>query len=218
MLGDKLIQLKKMLVEAAAHVENMVDKSMEGLINKDPGMLKEVIEKDERVANNFEIELDEVCTNLIAQYQPAGGILRTLLMTFRMNNDLERMGDHAVNIAESAIFLIERPQVKPLIDIPRIAEATIQMLHDAIDAFVNEDAALARTVCERDGVVDALKDKIFAELVTIMRADPATIERALHLIRIANNLERIADLSTNICEDVMFMVQGRVIKHHREEA
>jgi phosphate transport system protein len=217
MLGDRLVQLKKMLVESAAHVENMVDKSIRGLVGRDAGMLRELIEKDERVANDFELELDELCTGLIAQYQPAAGILRTILMTFRMNNDLERMGDHAVNIAESAEFLVERPQVKPLIDIPRIAEATRGMLHDAIDAFVNEDAALAKTVCERDSVVDDLKDKINADLVAIMKKDPSTVERALHLLRIANNLERIADLSTNICEDVMFMVQGRVIKHHRDE-
>jgi phosphate transport system protein len=218
MLNEKMIALKKRLVEYAGLVEGMVDKSVKGLIMKDPEMLRDILRKDEPLANDFEIELDETCTTLIAQYQPAAGTLRTILMTLRMNNDLERMGDHAVNIAESGLFLLERPQVKPLIDIPVIGETTIKMLKDGIDSFVNADAPLAKTVCERDSVVDDLKTKIFAELVAVMGRDPSPIERALHLIRITNNLERIADLSTNICEDVMFMVEGRVIKHHRGEA
>jgi phosphate transport system protein len=138
-------------------------------------------------------------------------------MVFKMNSDLERMGDHVANIADSGLFLLSHAPVKPLIDIPRMAEETIKSLNDSITAFLDEDAALAEAVCERDYIIDALQTQIFRELVTFMTADPATIERALYLIRVANNLERIADLATNICEDVIFMVEGRVIKHHMEE-
>jgi len=132
-----------------------------------------------------------------------------------MNSDLERMGDHASNIADSGLYLISHAPVKPLIDIPKMAEETIRNISDSIGAFINEDAPLAQNVCERDHIIDELHVKIFHELVAFMTSDPTTIERSLYLIRIANNLERIADLSTNICEDVIFMVEGRVIKHHR---
>ena len=131
-----------------------------------------------------------------------------------MNNDLERIADHAVNISQSALCFIEQPLVKPLIDIPRMADTVIEMLNDGVNAFVHEDSNLARGVCARDNVVDALRDQILRELVTYMISDPSTIERSLHLIRIPKNLERIADLSTNICEDVIFLVEGEVIKHH----
>jgi phosphate transport system protein len=134
-----------------------------------------------------------------------------------MGNDLERMGDHAVNIAQSGQYLIERPLVKPFIDVPRMSDLTIGMLKDSIIAFIDEDAKLARSVCERDSEVDGLRDQLFRELITYMVADSKTIERALHLTRVAGNLERIADLSTNICEDVIFMVKGQVIKHHQAD-
>jgi phosphate transport system protein len=132
-----------------------------------------------------------------------------------MNNDLERMGDHAVNISQSGLFLISKPQVKPLLDIPRMAEEVSKMLEDSLKSFVNEDAALAKSVCERDDIIDDYRDQIVRELITYMVSDPSTIERALHLIRIAGNLERIADLTTNICEDVIFMVKGELMKHHK---
>jgi len=136
-------------------------------------------------------------------------------MISKISNDLERMGDHAVNIAESSLFLIERPLVKPLIDIPRMAELTIKMLKDSTVSFIDENASLAQNVCERDSSVDDLKDQILRELITFMSSDPSTIERSLHLLRISNNLERIADLSTNICEDIIFMTKGKIIKHHK---
>ncbi|MCB4791041.1 MAG: phosphate signaling complex protein PhoU [Elusimicrobia bacterium] len=217
MLEEKLISLKKELVEYASLVESMVEKSSKGLLNKEKSLLKEVIEKDEPKANNYEIEMDELCTNIIAQYQPKARSLRTVLMVLKMSNDLERMGDHAVNIVESALFLIERPWVKPMIDIPKMAETTISMLRDSINSFINEDAVLARNVCQRDNIVDDLKDKIVIELSAVMSSDTTAIERSLHLLRISGNLERIADLSTNICEEVMFMVEGKVIKHHNDE-
>ena len=162
----------------------------------------------------MEIEIDEYCTTLIAQFEPKAKDLRVILMGSKMCNDLERMGDHAVNIAESVQFIIERPLVKPLLDIPRMAEITIKMLKDSTDAFINEDVGLARNVCERDNTVDDLKDQILRELITFMTSDTTTIERSLHLLRISGNLERIADLSTNICEGIIFTTKGKVIKHH----
>jgi phosphate transport system protein len=138
-------------------------------------------------------------------------------MTSKINNDLERIGDHAGNIAESGLFLIERPEVKPLIDIPKMAENSTKMLKDSVDSFINEDALLAKSVCEHDSLVDRLLEQIIKELIAFMIQDPLTIERSIQLIRVARNFERIADLSTNICEDVIYMVEGRVIKHHKEE-
>jgi len=217
MLEQEITSLKKRLFEYAGLVENMIDKSIKGLLKKDKGLLEEVAEKDEPMANDTEIELDELCITLIAKYQPTAKDLRTIMMIAQMNNDLERMADLAVNIVESSLFLIERPPVKPLIDIPKMAEISTEMLKDSIDSFTKEDPKLARSVCERDDIMDDLKDQVFRELITHMMSNPSVIERSMHLIRISNSLERIADLSTNICEDVIFIVEGKVIKHHKDE-
>ncbi len=217
MLEEKLPVLKRQLIEYGSLVEAMIEKSIRGLMRKDTRMLREVIEQDEPKANAFELELDEQCTNLIAQYQPIAKDLRTILMILKMNSDIERMGDHAVNIAESGAYLVERPSVKPLLDTPRMAEEVVKMVNDSLRSFINEDAKLAKSVCEKDDVIDGLARQILRELITYMSADPSTIERSLHLLDIAGNLERIADLSTNIGEDVIFMVEGRVIKHHKDE-
>ncbi len=217
MLMEKLNELKKKLVEESALAESMVKKSIEGLVERKESMLIEVIEKDEPRLNEMEIEIDKICVSLIARYQPGAGNLRTILMIFRMNKDLERIGDLAVNISRSALYLIDKPLVKPLIDIPRMADEAIKMLSDAITSFIGEDAKLALDVCKRDEIVDALRDQVLRELITFMTSDPTTIERSIHLIRISRCLERIADLSTNMCEDVVFMVEGKVIKHHKFE-
>lgn len=217
MLEEKIKILKQKIVEFALLAEDMIEKSIKGLTNKNEENLKEVIEKLEPIANKFEIEIDELCTEIIAQYEPKAKNLRIVLMILKINNDLERIGDHAVNISESSLFLIERPDVKPLIDIPRMAEETTKMMKDSINSFIEQDINLARDVCKRDDIVDNLKDQITRELITYMTSDYTTIERSLHLIRIAQNLERIADLSTNISEDVIFMTEGKIIKHHIEE-
>lgn len=212
----KLTNMKKGLVEYATLVEGMIERSIAGLKQKDAEILNRVIQQDEPRANDFEIQLDEKCITIIAQHQPAGKALRTILMMYNINNNLERMGDHAVTICESSLYLIERPAVKPLIDIPRMAEVVQGMIADSISSFVNEDADLANNVCERDNIVDGLRDQISRELITFMSSDPTTIERALQLMKISSNLERVADLTTNICEDVIFMVKGKVIKHHMD--
>jgi len=216
MLEKKLTELKKKLVWEASLAEDMVKKSVQGLVERNKEVLEKVINEYEPKMNELEIEMDEFCINLIALHQPEAGNLRTILMVLKMNNDLERIGDLAVNISESALFLIEKPPVKPLIDIPRMAEETINMLKDAVDSFINKDVNMAKSVCERDEIVDNLRDQIFRELITYMSSDPSTIERSIHLIRISRSLERIADLATNISEDVIFMVNGKVIKHRKD--
>ncbi len=217
MLEEKLNEIKNHLVEEANLAETMVKNAIQGLLERRADLLEKVINEMEPRMNESEVELDEMCTNFIALYEPRAGQLRTVLMVLKMNNDLERIGDLAVNISTSAQYLIERPQVKPLIDIPKMAEETTSMLKDAIDAFINSDVEKAKQVCERDEIVDNLRDQVLRELITYMTSDPTTIERAIHLIKISRNLERIADLSTNIAEDVIFMVEGKIIKHHHRE-
>ncbi|MFH1945931.1 MAG: phosphate signaling complex protein PhoU [Acidobacteriota bacterium] len=217
MLANEIIELKKQLIEYAGLIEQMIDKSITGLLKKDVDLLDEVMEKLEPRANDFEIELEQTCIILIAKFQPAAKDLRTIIMTAQMNNDLERVGDLAVNIAESALRLLTKPPVKPFIDIPNMAGLTIRMLKDAIDSFANENTRLAKSVCERDEAVDNLRDQIYRELITYMISNPSTIEAALEIMRISTSLERVADLSTNFCEDVIFIVEGRIIKHHKDE-
>jgi phosphate transport system protein len=213
MISRRLEELKGKLTESASLVENMVDKSIRGLLQRDEGLLLEVIEQDEPRENSLELDIDEACIQVVACYQPHAKSLRTIMMVLKINNDLERMADEAVNISESASFLIKRPEVKPLIDIPRMAEEATKMMNDSLTSFMNEDTELAENVCKRDDIVDGLRDQILRELITFMASDPRTIERSIHLIRISRSLERIADLSTNICEDVIYMVEGRTIKH-----
>lgn len=217
MIEEKINLLKQKIIDFGLLVEKMIDESIEGLIKKDENFLKRIILEEENKANRFEIEIDELSTEIIAQFEPKAKNLRTILMILKINNDLERIGDHAVNICESSLFLIERPFVKPLIDIPRMAEETTKMLKDSIESFIKEDSFLARDICKRDQMVDNLRDQVTRELITYMISDTTTIERSIHLLRIAQNLERIADLSTNISEDVIFMVEGKTIKHHVEE-
>ncbi len=217
MLENRIRELKKEIIEYGALIEEMITRSIDGLLHRKKDVLARVINVAEPATNDREIKIDNLCTTAIAQYEPRARDLRMVLMVYKMNSDLERMGDHVANIADSGLFLISHSPVKPLVDIPRMAHETTRSLNDAITSFIDENAVLAQEVCERDYIIDALHNQIFRELVTFMSSDATTIERALHLIRIANNFERIADLSTNICEDVIFMVEGRVIKHHFEE-
>ena len=214
MLKASMDVLKKELMESASLVEGMIGKSIRGLKEKDEGLLLTVIEQDEPRENELEISIDEACINLVACYQPHAKDLRTIMMILKMNNDFERMADEAENICESALFLIKQPEVKRLIDIPRMGEEATKMIRDSLDSFINEDAQLARSVCERDDEVDDLNDQIFRELLTYMMQDPKTIEKAVELILVGRHLERIADHATNIGEDVIYFVKGKTIKHH----
>ncbi len=217
MIEEKVNELKHQLTDYAALVVQMVESSIQGLIKKDDTLLNQVIENDETRANEFEIEVDELCATFIVKYQPRAKDLRTILTALKMNNDLERIADHAVNIAQSALFLTGQPLVTPLLDISNMAKEVTAMLNDGVNAFIHEDATLAKSVCERDSRVDGMRNYILRELMTHMTTHPDTVERALHVMNITKNLERIADLSTNLCEEVIFLVDGRVIMHHHEE-
>lgn len=213
MLPEKILLLRERVIEMSALVEEMIDQSIRGLADRNPRLLQAVIEESEPRVNALEIAIDELGATLIALHEPRARDLRLILTVLKMNSDLERIGDHAVNIAQSAGFLVERPPVKPLVDIPRMAAETRAMLRDSIDAFVHEDTELAAAVLKRDDQIDSLRDQIFRELITYMVSDASTIERAMRLIHVTQNLERAADLSTNICENVIYLVQGRVVKH-----
>lgn len=213
---EKVIELKRELIAYATLVEGMLDKSMKGFVNKDKTLLIEVLERDEPKANDFQIRLDNLCTVTIALYQPEAKALRTILMSLMINNDLERMGDHACNIAETCLDLIEIPTPEHMADILKMAEMTKSMLEDSIRSFVHEDAKLAQEVCRRDTIVDELRNRNRTEIINGMCKESSTVTTGLNILRIARNLERIADLSTNFCEDVIFMVEGRVIKHRSD--
>ncbi len=215
-LEEEISKLKKMLFEMATSVEEMIAKSIKALKDRNMIMAEEVIKSDAKI-NEMEIEIDNQCIKILALYHPEAEDLRTVSMIMKINNDLERIGDHAVNIAEKTIYLADKPPVKPLIDIPRMADKAIKMLQESLDAFVNKDAQLAIDVCKRDDEVDSLEPQIVRELVTYMIADPQTIDRSLTLILIAREIERVADLATNIAEDTYYIVSGKSLKHHSLE-
>ncbi|HPO49778.1 MAG TPA: phosphate signaling complex protein PhoU, partial [Spirochaetota bacterium] len=215
MIKEKMIELKKIIINQSATVEKMISKAIKGLIERNEEILKEVIERDEFEVNNNELIIDEKCVSILALYHPEAKDLRTIMMISKMSIDLERIGDSAVNIAQSSLYLIDKPPVKPYIDLPKMAEEAMKMLSDSINSFVNESDLLAVDVCKRDAIVDGYRDQIIRELITHMFSDPGTIERGLQLISISNNLERIADLSTNIAEESVYVAKGKVIKHRR---
>ncbi|GAB4170729.1 MAG: phosphate signaling complex protein PhoU [Calditrichia bacterium] len=213
MLKEELNKIKQQFLEESYLVNQMLEKSIKGLLERNEGLLKEVIEKDEETVNNLEVEIDKDCIKIIALYGPAAKDLRQIMMIFKISDDLERMADHTVNICDSGLFLIKRPPIKPLVDIPRMAEITKKMLQDTIHAFVEHDHELALEICKRDDEVDSLRDQIIRELITYMAQDAKTIEPAMHLMRISKNIERIADLITNIAEDIVYIETGKLIKH-----
>ncbi|MGE5444610.1 MAG: phosphate signaling complex protein PhoU [Ignavibacteriales bacterium] len=215
-LEEELNNLKRLLLEMAASVEEMIGKSIKALKERNVILAEGVIKSDDTV-NKMEIEIDNLCIKILALYHPEAEDLRTVTMTMKINNDLERIGDHSVNIAERAIYLADKPSVKPLIDIPRMAEKAMEMLRDALDAFVNKNAELALEIRKKDDEADSLQNQVLRELVTYMIADPTVIDRALRLILISRDLERVADLATNIAEDVFYIARGKVLKHNDVE-
>jgi phosphate transport system protein len=211
----ELQELKEKLLEMAALVEEAISSAVQSLIKRDSDLAKKTFEGEDRI-NAMEIDIDDKCLKLLALRHPMAADLRFITSAMKIITDLERMGDQAVNIAERAISLNQEPQLKPYIDIPKMAQITQSMVKDVLDAFVNGDSKLARSVCERDDMVDGLNDQVFRELLTFMMSDPQTIKRAVHLMIVCRCLERIADHATNIAEDVIFLVDARVIKHHAD--
>jgi phosphate transport system protein len=208
--------LRNRLLGMGAMVEERVHQAVLALMERNPESAERIIAGDEEV-NDLQIEVDDRCLKLLALQQPMASDLRLITAAMKINADLERIGDQAVNIAENSLKMMNAPPLKPIIDLPRMAEIAEGMTRDSLDAFVRKDSALARSVLARDDEVDQLKDHIFRVLLTYMMADPGTIERALSLILVSRNLERIADHATNIAEDVVFVVEAKDVRHHHEE-
>ncbi len=208
--------LKNRLLNMGALVEERVHGAIQALMLRDHEAAEAIARGDEEV-NALQIEIDDRCLKLLALQQPMASDLRLITSAMKINADLERIGDQAVNIAENALKMFSAPPLKPILDLPRMAEMAERMTRDSLDAFVRRDPALAREVLGRDDEVDGLKDTIFRALLTYMMADPGTIERALSLILVSRNLERIADHATNVAEDVIFLVEARDVRHHHEE-
>jgi len=217
MLEKHLKEIKELLYKMANIAEDMVRFSIKALVEKRLEFTDKVINELEPQVNELEIDIDEKVIRAIALYSPEAKDLRTLVMVAKMVKDIERVGDLAVNIAEFGRELIPQPKVKPYIDLPRMAEIAVQMLDDSINAFISQDAGLGLEICKRDDVVDSLNDQIIRELITFMLSDPSTINRSILIIRISENVERIADQATNIGEYVVYIVESKVIKHHHFE-
>jgi phosphate transport system protein len=213
---EELQVLKQRLLNMGALVEERVHQAVKALMERRLDLAESIASGDAEV-NELQIEIDDRALKLLALQQPMATDLRLITAAMKINADLERIGDQAVNIAENVIKLMPEPPLKPIIDIPRMAEITETMARDSLDSFVKKDVRLARSVLSRDDEVDQLKDTVFRVLLTYMMADPGTIERALSLILISRNLERIADHATNIAEDVIFLVEAKDVRHHHEE-
>jgi phosphate transport system protein len=212
---QELQELKESLLKMAGLVEGAIGDAVQSLVKRDSDLARKTFEGENKI-NAMELAIDDSCLKLLALKHPVAADLRFITSAMKIVTDLERMGDQAVNIAERAISLNQEPQLKPYLDIPEMAEITQFMVKDVLDAFVNEDPKLARSVCERDDLVDGLNDQVFRELLTYMYEDPQTITRAVQLIIVTRCLERIADHATNLAEDVIFMLDARVIKHHAD--
>ena len=212
---EELEQLKTKLLEMSSLVEASIQRSISAVIHKDRSAADEVFRNEARI-NEIEIEIDEFAINLLALNQPMAADLRLIVAALKINTDLERMGDLSVNIAQRARSLMEEPVIKPMIDIPHIAGLVQSMVRKSLDAFVTRDAELARSVLASDDAVDNMRTACYHELVSFMEKDPQNIKAALDLLAITRNLERIADHSTNIAEDVLFLVKGVDVRHHAE--
>ena len=175
-------------------------------------LAQEVIRTDEQV-NAMEIEIDNLCVKILALYQPEAKDLRTVTMIMKINNDLERIGDHASSISRMALFMADYPPLKPLVDIPKMAEKAMEMLRESLDAFIRRNAQLAVEVCRKDDEVDNYEPQIVRELITFIMSDPSTLNLALRYIYVARHIERVADLATNIAENAYYIATGEVLKH-----
>jgi phosphate transport system protein len=211
-LEHDLSDLKDRVLRMGSLVEDAIRKSIKALVDRDRELALVVIDGD-AVINTHDVEIEEECIRLLAIWQPTGSNLRFITTAIKIITDLERMGDLAVDICERAIEILDEPQLKPYIDIPRMADAAQKMLKDSLDAFVAKDAELAMNVCESDDFVDNLNQQILNELLVYMLQDPKNISRAMRLSYVAKYLERIGDHATNIAEMVVYMVKGKVIRH-----
>jgi phosphate transport system protein len=212
---EELKKLREEILYMGGMIEDQIQKSIKSLVERDSKLAELIIERDHEV-NRLDVDIDDICVRLLALHQPAGRDLRFITTGLKITTDLERIGDMAVNICERALELNLEPQLKPYIDIPRMARVAQRMIRESLDAFVREDTELALKVCKDDEEVDQLNSQIFREVVTFMIDDPHTINRAIKISSISKYLERIADHATNIAEMVIFMVKGKSIRHLKE--
>ncbi len=214
---DELKLLRKDILEMGVLSQEAIYKSIEALKNRDKGMANDVVNTDKKI-DELELVIDEKCIDLIARYQPMAGDLRFVTTAMKINSDLERIADLAVDIAQRVLELVDKPLLKPLIDTPKLSSIAQKMVGEAIDAFVKKDAQLAKKVVLSDSGADKLRNLIQDELINdYMAKDPKSADRAVPLLLIARHLERICDHATNIAEDVIYMVEAKVVKHHPEE-
>jgi phosphate transport system protein len=215
-LKEELAQLRARLLQMGGLAEERVQSAIRALVDADERALEQVVTGDEPL-NQLQVEIDNRAFTVLALHQPLAVDLRVIVAGVKINSDLERVGDLAVNIAEAALRYVALPPVKPLIDLPRMADIAQGMLRDALDAFVRRDVELAHSVLKRDDQLDELKSQVFRELLTYMLQNPATIEASLELILISRHLERIGDHATNVAEDVIFMVSAKDVRHHHAD-
>lgn len=211
-LDQDLAQIRDNLLRMGGLVEEMIDFANTALVKRDETHNERVVTTDPEI-DALEKRIDEQCLEILGLQQPMATDLRFLVAVMKITNDLERMGDCAVNIAKAVRVVNEEPPLKPYIDLPRMASLVISMVHDSLDSFVEADIAMAQAVLERDDEIDELYRQLFRELLTFMIENPANVSRSLHLLMIARNLERIADHATNVAEDVVYFVEGRDIRH-----
>jgi len=212
---EDLKRLRDDILSMGGLVEDQIQKAVSSLVDRDSKLAETIIERDHEV-NHLDVEIDDLCIRLLALHQPAARDLRFITTALKITTDLERVGDMAVNICERALELNREPQLKPYIDIPRMARIAERMIRESLDAFVREDTDLALKVCKDDQEVDDLNSQIFRETISFMIEDPHTINRAMKIGFISKYLERIADHATNIAEMVIFMVKGKSIRHLKD--
>lgn len=209
---EELEELHSKILEMGGFVEKQIVNAMTALVNRDDDLARLTIDRD-HTANRMDVEVDELCLRLLALHQPAAKDLRLITTALKITTDLERIGDMAVNLSERVLELNQEPQLKPFIDLPRMAEVAEAMLRESLNAFVREDVDLALKVCRDDDIIDDLTAQLFRELLSYMAEDPHTISRGIRLIFVAKYIERVADHATNISEMVVFMVKGKSIRH-----
>lgn len=208
----ELIEIRSRLLEMGGKVELMIADSVKAIVERDSDLAETVIALDAEI-NGMEVEIDQRCLHLLALRQPAARDLRFVTLAFKIVTDLERIGDQCVSIAREALALNREPQLKPYIDLPRMGDAANLAVKSALDAFVSGDVETATTICQNDRIVDDLNDQLQRELLTFMMEDSSTVQRAIRITAVSKFLERIADHATNIAEMVVFMVEGRDIRH-----
>jgi len=209
---EELKQLHARILEMGGFIEKQIASALTALVDRDDDLARVTIDRDHSV-NRMDVDIDELCIRLLALHQPTARDLRLITTGLKITTDMERIGDMAVNVCERALELSREPQLKPFIDIPRMADVAQQMLRESLDAFVREDSALALKVCRDDDIIDELNGQLFRELLSYMMEDPKTVTRSIRLLFISKYFERIADHATNIAEMVVFMVKGKSIRH-----